>query len=276
MRERIKFALSGFGHIGRKHAEAIMDHPDCELVAVCDFNEASRIEIEGLGAAFFKNFDEMLSSDIKIDVVTVATPNGMHFTQAYSALEKGFHVAVEKPLCLTTADAGDLLCKATANNLKIFGVMQNRFSPISIELHNLVKGGKLGKIFLVQINCFWNRDERYYTQNSWHGTKDMDGGTLFTQFSHYIDMMYWLFGDIKNIRSRFENFSHADQIEFEDSGFLNFDFENGGVGIFNYSTSVWGRNLESTLTIIAENGTVKVAGQYMEKLEYCYINNYEI
>ena len=132
----------------------------------------------------------------------------------------------------------------------------------------------MGKIYMVQLNCYWNRDERYYQKGNWHGTAQLDGGTLFTQFSHFIDIMYWLFGDITNIRGNFRDFSHQQLTDFEDSGFVSFDFVQGGMGSINYSTSVWNKNLESSITIIGENGTVKVAGQYMNEVTYCDIKDY--
>ncbi|MBR4482846.1 MAG: gfo/Idh/MocA family oxidoreductase, partial [Paludibacteraceae bacterium] len=126
------------------------------------------------------------------------------------------------------------------------------------------------------VDAFWNRDGKYYQKGSWHGTNALDGGTLFTQFSHYVDMLYWLFGDITNIRGKFANFSHGDLIEFEDTGCVNFDFINGGMGSLNYSTSVWDKNLESSVTIIGSKGTVKVAGQYMDTVVHCHVENYEM
>jgi predicted dehydrogenase len=137
-----------------------------------------------------------------------------------------------------------------------------------------VESGKLGKIFMVQINCYWNRDDRYYKKGGWHGDKDLDGGTLYTQFSHFIDIMYWLFGDIDNIQAKFADFNHHDLTDFEDSGFVNFDFINGGMGSINYSTAVWNKNLESSLTVIAEHGSIKIGGQYMNEVEYCHVKDY--
>jgi predicted dehydrogenase len=134
---------------------------------------------------------------------------------------------------------------------------------------------------MVQINCYWNRDDRYYKPDpksgrptTWHGTKDLDGGTLFTQFSHFIDLMYWYFGDITNIKARFSDFSHQNSTDFEDSGFISFEFVDGGIGSLNYSTAVWDTNLESSITIVAENGSIKVGGQYMNEVEYCHIKDY--
>jgi predicted dehydrogenase len=154
--------------------------------------------------------------------------------------------------------------------------MQNRYSPPSVWLKEIIDSGRLGEIFIVDINCYWNRDERYYAKAGWKGTKDLDGGTLFTQFSHFIDIMYWLFGDIDNITGRFADFNHKATTDFEDSGMVNFEFINGGIGSLNYSTSVWGSNLESSMTIIGSKGSVKVGGQYMNEVEFCNIENYEM
>jgi len=132
----------------------------------------------------------------------------------------------------------------------------------------------MGDIYLVQLNCYWNRDERYYTGKNWKGNNRLDGGTLFTQFSHFIDIMYWLFGDITEIQGKFRDFNHQTLTEFEDSGFVNFQFVNGGMGTICYSTSVWDKNLESSMTIIGEKGSVKIGGQYMNEVEYCHIRDY--
>ena len=129
---------------------------------------------------------------------------------------------------------------------------------------------------MVQVNCYWNRDERYYKPDGWKGKQELDGGTLFTQFSHFIDIMYWLFGDVKNIQGKFKDFTHKTSTDFEDSGFVNFDFIDGGMGSINYSTSVWDTNLESSMTIIGSKGSIKVGGQYMNEVEYCNIEDYEM
>ena len=127
---------------------------------------------------------------------------------------------------------------------------------------------------MVQINCYWNRDERYYFGSDWKGSIGLDGGVLFTQFSHFIDMMYWLFGDITDIQATFRDFNHKHLTEFEDSGIVLFRFLNSGVGSINFSTSVWDKNMESSITIVAENGAVKIAGQYMNEVVYCHVKDY--
>ena len=272
----IKFAVVGQGHIGKRHAEMIRRNPDAELVAVCDILPKEQLGLENIEVPFFSSIDDLLQSNIAIDVVNICTPNGFHAEYALKALEKKHNVVLEKPIALTKHDAEQIVFKSLQVSRHVFCVMQNRYSPPSAWLKQIVTEGRLGKIYMVQLNCYWNRDDRYYKPGNWHGTADLDGGTLFTQFSHFIDIMYWLFGDISNIQGNFQDFSHQDLTDFEDSGVVTFDFVNGGMGSLNYSTSVWDTNLESSIIIIGEKGTVKVAGQYMNEVAYCHIKDYEM
>jgi UDP-N-acetyl-2-amino-2-deoxyglucuronate dehydrogenase len=276
MNKRVQFAVIGLGHIGKRHAEMIFRNEESELVALIDIKKKEELEIDDYNIPFFNSLSDFLKSGIEVDVLNIATPNGLHAIQALECLEAKKHIVIEKPMALNKNDAEMIIFKALQVHKYVFSVMQNRYSPPSIWIKDLLKSNKLGKIFLVQFNCYWNRDDRYYKKNSWHGTKDLDGGTLFTQFSHFIDLLYWLFGDIENIQARFNNFNHATLTEFEDSGYVSFDFKNGGMGNLNYSTSVWNQNLESSMTIIAENGSVKIGGQYMDKVEYAHIKDYEM
>ncbi len=272
----IKFAVVGQGHIGKRHAEMIRRNPDAELVAVCDILPKEQLGLENVEVPFFSSIDDLLNSNIAIDVVNICTPNGFHAEYALKALEKKHNVVLEKPIALTKNDAEQVVFKSLQVSRHVFCVMQNRYSPPSVWLKQIVSESRLGKIYMVQLNCYWNRDDRYYKQGNWHGTADLDGGTLFTQFSHFIDIMYWLFGDITNIQGNFHDFSHQNLTDFEDSGVVTFDFVNGGMGSLNYSTSVWDTNLESSIIIIGEKGTVKVAGQYMNEVAYCHIKDYEM
>lgn len=272
----IKFAVIGQGHIGKRHAEMIRRNPDSQLVAVCDILPKEQVGLENIEVPYFRSIDELLDSDLDIDVVNICTPNGFHAEYAIKALEKKHHVVLEKPIALTKHDAEQIVFKSLQVSRHVFCVMQNRYSPPSVWLKQIVTEKRLGDIYMVQLNCYWNRDERYYKKGNWHGTADLDGGTLFTQFSHFIDIMYWLFGDITNIRGNFHDFSHQSLTDFEDSGVVTFDFVNGGMGSLNYSTSVWNTNLESSIIIVGEKGTVKVSGQYMNEVEYCHIKDYEM
>lgn len=271
---KIKFAVVGCGHIGKRHAEMIDRNDECELVALIDPKGKELLNINQYDIPFFSSLEEFLQSGIEADVINIASPNGFHAQQAMQCLEARKHIVVEKPMALTKQDAEKVIFKALHVHKHVFAVMQNRYSPPSVWIKDLIESNKLGKIFMVQLNCYWNRDDRYYKPDSWHGKKDLDGGTLFTQFSHFIDIMYWLFGDIENIKSKFNDFNHQHLTDFEDSGFVSFDFVNGGMGSLNYSTSIWNQNLESSMTIIAEHGSVKIGGQYMDKVEYCHVKDY--
>jgi len=283
-KEKIKFAVVGCGHIGKRHASMIQGNSNCELVALCDTKPKTELGVEAYAEAeFFSSFDDLIKSGLAIDVISIASPNGYHEEHAIKALDLNCHIVVEKPMALTKAGCEKVIFKALHKHKQVFCVMQNRYSPPSEWLKDILDQGILGKIYMVQTNCYWNRDDRYYKPDpktgkpsTWHGTKALDGGTLFTQFSHFIDLMYWYFGDITNINARLNDFSHKNTTEFEDSGFVNFDFVDGGMGSLNYSTAIWDKNLESSITIIAENGSVKVGGQYMNEVEYCHIKNYEM
>ena len=273
---KIKFAIVGSGHIGKRHAEMIRRNPEAELVAMCDIKSKQELSLNNLEVPFFSSMDELINSTVSFDVICVCSPNGLHAEHTLKALDNKKHVVIEKPMALTVADCEKIIFKALQVSRQIFCVMQNRYSPPSMWIKDVVEKNILGRIFVVQLNCYWNRDQRYYTGKNWKGSPDLDGGTLFTQFSHFIDIMYWLFGDITNIQGRFADFNHKDNTAFEDTGVVSFDFVNGGMGSINYSTSVWDNNLESSITIIGENGSVKIGGQYMNEVEYCHIKNYEM
>ncbi len=277
---KIKFAVVGCGHIGKRHASMIERNAECELVALCDIKPEKDLDIARFGQPFFDNFDEMLAKCPEIDVVCICTPNGCHAHQSLKALEARKHVVCEKPMGLSKQECESVIFKALNVSKQVFCVMQNRYSPPAVWIKDLLNAKKLGAIQMVHINCFWNRDDRYYfpdgKKHPWKGSADLDGGTLFTQFSHFVDIMYWLFGDIENIVARKADFQHQHSTAFEDSGIVLFDFVNGGMGTINYSTAVWDKNFESSLTILGEKGTVKIGGQYMNEVRYVHVQDYEM
>jgi UDP-N-acetyl-2-amino-2-deoxyglucuronate dehydrogenase len=270
----IRFAVVGSGHIGKRHAQMVLNNPEAELVALCDCRPKEELKLESFDVPFYTTIEELLAKEKNLDVVCICTPNGLHSEQAIKALEAGHHVVCEKPMGLSKAHCEEVIFMSLQMNRRVFCVMQNRYSPPSAWLKDIMDKNLLGKIFMVQVDCYWNRDERYYTKGNWKGRTDLDGGTLYTQFSHFIDLMYWVFGDISNIQGKFKDFNHKELTEFEDSGFVSFDFLNGGMGSINYSTSLHDKNFESSMTIIAEHGTVKLGGQYMNEVLYCHIDGY--
>jgi predicted dehydrogenase len=272
----IKFAVIGSGHIGKRHAEMIKRHDEAELVAICDIKPIGEVDAEKFGVPYFNSADELFSARIDIDVVNICSPNGLHAQHSLLALNHKKHIVCEKPMALHKQDCESIIYKALQMHRNVFCVMQNRYSPPSAWIKEVIEKKIIGEIYMVQLNCYWNRDERYYKKGGWKGTEDLDGGTLFTQFSHFIDIMYWLFGDVKDIQAKFNDFNHHTLTTFEDSGFVNFNFINGGMGAINYSTSVWDTNLESSLTVIGSKGSVMIGGQYMDKVEYCHIKDYQM
>lgn len=205
---KIRFAVIGQGHIGKRHAEMIRRNSQAELVAVCDILSKEELGITDISETFYTSIDNLLAKEVDIDVVNICVPNGLHAEFALKALDSRKHVVIEKPMALSKWDAEQVLSISLEVGCHVFCVMQNRYSPPSVWLKDVVESGILGSIYSVQLNCFWNRDERYYKAGNWHGDAQMDGGTLYTQFSHFVDIMYWLFGDITNIKGSFHDFNH--------------------------------------------------------------------
>ncbi len=272
MKKNISFAIIGYGYIGKRHAEHIHQNPNASLVAIVDELETNI----SADTPFFNSLESLYISKIKVDVLVIATPNALHEKHAISALEHNMHVLVEKPLALTKASCEKIIFKALEKQKLVFCVMQNRYTIAALWLKDLIKNDLLGKINMVQINCFWNRDTRYYSKSNWHGKKAIDGGVLFTQFSHFVDLLYWCFGDVNCTNAKTLNFNHQQTTEFEDTGIVQFDLTDGGIGSINFTTSVWDKNQESSITVIAENGSLKISGQYLNEINYCHINNYEL
>ncbi len=270
---KVKFVVIGYGHIGKRHAEMVRRNDKSELVAVCDIVKPSEVDVP-----YYSSKEELYNSEEfkNAEVVNICTPNGIHSEIALECIERDKHVVVEKPMGLSKKNCEDVIYSALRHHKQVFCVMQNRYSPPSEWLKSVLDQKLLGEIYMVQVNCYWNRDERYYKPGNWHGDKELDGGTLYTQFSHFIDIMYWLFGDIHNIKAKIRDFNHQKLTDFEDSGIVTFDFDQGGMGVLNFSTAVYNQNLESSLTIIGEKGSIKVGGQYMNEVEYCNIKDYEM
>lgn len=274
MTKKINFAIVGCGRIAQRHAEHISNFGN--LVAVCDVvKQSADVLSEKYECNAYYNIGDLLKNEKDVDVVAICSPNGLHAEHSIMALNAGFHVLCEKPMALTSIDCGKMIVAAERANKRLFIVKQNRFNPPVEAIKKLIDENRLGKIFSVQLNCFWNRNPDYY-QNSWKGTIALDGGTLFTQFSHFVDLLYWLIGDVKYVSSIISNYSHQGIIEFEDSGVVILEFQNGAMGAINYNVNSYKKNMEGSLTIFAERGTVKIGGQYLNELEYQNIEDYEI
>ena len=199
---------------------------------------------------------------------------GLHATHTIQALRAGCHVLCEKPMAINVHDCGEMIKEAEKANKRLFAIKQNRFNPPVAAVKDAIEKGILGKIYSIQLSCFWNRNPDYY-QQLLERNADMDGGTLYTQFSHFIDLLYWMIGDIKRAFALTGNFAHKDIIDFEDTGAVAIEFYNGAIGTINYTVNSYNKNMEGSLTIFAEKGTVKIGGQYLNELEYQNIEGFE-
>jgi len=272
---KIRFAIVGCGRIGNRHAKHIAEQ--AELVAVCD-SDASKAS--SLSSTYkvpsFGELDELLAADLDIEVISICTPNGLHACQTNASLKAGYHVLCEKPMAIDVHDCGEMINTAEKMNKRLFIVKQNRFNPAIAEVKKIIDDNRLGQVQSVQLSCFWNRNENYYANSDWKGTKELDGGTLYTQFSHFIDLLYWMIGDVAEVNALIANYQHEGIIEFEDAGVVSLKFYNGALGTINYTVNSYGKNMEGSLTVFGSKGTVKIGGQYLNKLEYQHIEGYEI
>ncbi len=271
--KQIKFGLVGCGRIANRHAEHIKNFGLLQAVCDVDSQKADALAAE-YGVKAYTNIDDLLAAEKEIDVISICTPNGLHAEHSIKALKAGFHVLCEKPMAINVHDCGEMIKAAESANRRLFAIKQNRFNPPIAALKKAIEQGVFGKLYSIQLNCFWNRNEDYYA-NSWKGTKDLDGGTLYTQFSHFIDLLYWLIGDVKRAHAIMRNFSHQGIIEFEDAGVVALEFHNGVIGTLNYTVNSYQKNMEGSLTIFGEKGTVKIGGQYLNELEYQNIEGFE-
>lgn len=275
MKNKVKFGIIGCGRIAQRHAEHI--NKAGILTAVCDIKEESANTLaKKYNCTPYTDFSTLLYNEKDIDVISICTPNGLHAEHTIQALKGDCHVLCEKPMATTVVDAEKMIDASLKANKRLFIVKQNRFNPPVEAVKQALEDEKLGEIHNVQLSCFWNRNHAYYKNSDWKGTQKLDGGTLYTQFSHFIDLLYYFFGDISEAFGFSGNFQHADDIEFEDTGVVAIRFHNGSVGTINYTVNSYGKNMEGSISIFGEKGTVKIGGQYLNELDYQNIEDYRI
>lgn len=271
--KKIRFALVGCGRIAHRHAEQIRRVG--ELVAVCDsIPEKALLLAQTSGAAIFTSIGSLLSSGLPMDIIVICTPNGWHAPHAIQAMQAGYHVLVEKPLALTAQDAAEILNVSRQTGRRLYTVVQNRFNPPVVEVKRALDKGAFGQISSVQVNCYWHRDEDYY-RNSWHGTADMDGGILYTQFSHFIDLLGWFFGEVQDVQAFVRNAQHP-YTGIDDCGTAILRFTSGVIAGISFSVNSYARNREGSLTIMGGKGMVKIGGEYLNTLDYASFAAYEM
>jgi predicted dehydrogenase len=267
------FAIIGCGRIASRHAEQIIKNGTLKAVCDIDIERAAEFARE-YNATIYLSIDDLLANEPTVDMVSICTPNGLHAEHSIKALRANKHVLCEKPLCIHVTDAHRMIDASNYSGKKLFVVKQNRYNPPVEAVKELLKEDKLGNIFSFQLNCFWNRPKHYYS-NSWKGTKKMDGGSLYTQFSHFIDLLYWFLGDVKSVKAITRNFEHS-SIEIEDCGMVIIEMVGGAIGTLNYTVNSYQKNMEGSFTLFGEKGTVKIGGQYLNTIDYQCIEGEKI
>ena len=267
MKSKIKFAIVGCGSIGARHVAVLDAEENAELVAICDIDQEKCEKLSELyyGIPYFTDYEEMLNN-IDADIINVVTPHALHSPMSIQAMEKGFNVLVEKPMALSTKDCDEMIQIAKKNNVKLWVVKQNRYNvPVTLA-KNAIDKGMLGKIFMIKCDILWNRYQGYYDDSPWRGNKKEEGGALYTQASHFMDLLIWWCGDVTSVKSHMETQNH--KIETEDSGAAILKFESGTIGSLVWTTCVYNKNYEGSITIVGETGTIKIGGKYLNKIEY--------
>jgi UDP-N-acetyl-2-amino-2-deoxyglucuronate dehydrogenase len=259
--DKLKFAIVGVGSIGKRHIAVLDAEEGAEIVAICDKDAAKCEEQSSLygGIKSYTDYHQMLE-EVDADVINVVTPHAMHADMSIDALQKGFHVLVEKPMALNVKDCLRMNEVAYKSGKKLWVVKQNRFNvPIKLATE-AIEQGKLGRIFMIKCDVLWNRYQGYYDDSPWRGKLDHEGGALFTQASHFIDLLVWWCGDVEKVSGHAETQNH--NIETEDSGAVVMNFSSGTIGSLVWTTC------EGSITIIGEKGTIKIGGSYLNKIEY--------
>jgi len=271
---RLRFAILGCGRISYKHVEALINNKEeSELVAVCDIVEERALERKkqydsALGktnVAVYTDYIKMLENE-DIDVVAIATESGYHAKHAMDCLTRDIHVLIEKPMALSVEDADNMIALAKERNKKICVSHQNRFNPPIQKLRRAIEEGRFGRIINGTARILWTRDDNYYRQAPWRGTKELDGGTLMNQCIHNIDLLQWMMGsEAERIHAERDTFLR--NIEMEDFGAILIRFKGGAIGIVEGSACVYPKNLEETLSIFGEKGTVVIGGLAVNEIK---------
>lgn len=255
---KIRVAIVGCGRISKNHFGSIEEHAaDVELAAICD-TDPSRLEehTTKYGLKGFLSLDEMLK-ETAVDLVVLCTPSGIHPDQAVLAARYGVHVMTEKPMATRWHDGVRMVKACDEAGVRLFVVKQNRRNSTLQLLKRAITEKRFGKIHMVHLNVFWARPQSYYDQASWRGTWEFDGGAFMNQASHYVDLLDWLIGPVDRVQAMM---STTRDIEVEDTGVLNVRWRNGTLGSMSVTMLTYPQNLEGSITILGEKGTVRVGG----------------
>ncbi len=286
---KIKVAIVGCGRICKKHILAIItENKRCELVAICDNNPK---KIENISDFYnsklkeknfplkhlfkFNDYEELINSKINnkidIDLIVLATPSGLHPIQTKIAAKSGINICTEKPMAINLTDAKEMIKVCKEAEVKLFVIKQNRLNPTLQILKKKVEEKKFGNIGIVDINVFWQRPQSYYDQDEWRGTKDLDGGALLNQASHYVDLLEWIIGPLDGLYANISTISR--NIEVEDTAVIQLKWESGALGSMSVTMITYPKNIEGSITIIGDKGSAKVGGIAVNEFEYSFFED---
>jgi UDP-N-acetyl-2-amino-2-deoxyglucuronate dehydrogenase len=273
MNAPIRYLLVGAGNIGARHAAQI--RRTGLLVGVCDLVREKALHVaQTPDIPVFESLTHMLAS-VEADILVVCTPNGCHIEHSRAGLEAGRHVLCEKPLSIGLDAALSLAPWIQHSQKKLWIVKQNRFNPPVAYVHQLLQNKQLGAILGFHIFCAWNRPATYY-QHNWHGSVDLDGGSLYTQFSHFIDLLCWWLGPHERVlHACMRQAQPRPEMQTEDTGMATIQMKQGAVGTLFYTVNAFKQNMEGAITLFGEQGTIKIGGQYLNELSYHCVNGLE-
>jgi len=271
--KEFRIAFSGCGRISKNHFDAIAKIDGLELAAVCDADPA-RAAAAGAErkVPHFTSYERMLA-ETKAELVTIATPSGLHPAQGIAAANAGKHVVMEKPMAISLTGADQLVQACDKAGVHLFVVKQNRLNPPVQLLKRAVDRGRFGRIYLASCTVHWARPQEYYDQAPWRGTWEFDGGAFMNQASHYVDLIQWLMGPVESVMAKTATL--ARKIETEDSGVAILKFRSGALGTIEVTMLAYPRNLEGSITILGEKGSVKIGGTAVNKIEYWEFADYD-
>ena len=274
MDQKIRFGLLGCGRISKNHIDAMQAlEGRCEIVAVADpVKERAKAVAKSAGAVAYTNETELLARD-DIDIVSVATPSGLHPQHAIAVAKAGKHCLLEKPIGTNLKEVDEMIHAFDKSGTQLFVVKQNRLNTTMQLLKKAVDKGRFGRIYFAQTNVFWTRGQDYYDQAKWRGTWEFDGGSFLNQASHYVDAIHWLVGEVDSVQAFTGTLARS--IEAEDTGAAVIKFRNGAIGSINVTMLTYPKNLEGSITIIGEKGTVKVGGVAINKVERWEFDSYD-
>ena len=259
-------ALIGCGKIARKHVHVLGSLPGARLLYACDpiRERAEEIAAKAEGCTAETRLDPILA-DPRVEVVSICTPSGTHAQLGIAAARAGKHAIIEKPLALRLDEADRLIETCDRRGVKLFVIQQNRYNRPVQALRRAIESDRLGHVFLGSVRVFWKRDQGYYDAEGWRGTWDQDGGVLTNQASHHIDLLLWMMGEVDSVFARGRTVSH--RIETEDLGVVLMKFRNGGLGVVEATTCVQPNDLEGSLNLYGEGGTVEIGGFAADRLK---------